>query len=87
MVSRAGVPTIILVLFVSLILVMVGLFLESWWSYALYVIAIGISGFILFFFRDPERNPPENKDELLLAPADGKIITIKETEEPEYLNQ
>lgn len=87
MVSRAGVPTIILVLFVSLILVMLGLFLESWWSYVLYVIAIGISGFVLFFFRDPERTSPDNKDELLLAPADGKIITIKEIQEPKYLNQ
>lgn len=85
MVSRAGVPTIIFVLFISLILVMVGLFLESGWSYLLYVIAIGGSGFVLFFFRDPERNIPEDNDELILAPADGKVIAIRETEEPKYL--
>ncbi len=85
MVSRAGVPTIILVLFISLILVMAGLFLESGWSYLLYIIAVGASGFILFFFRDPERDIPKEKDKLILAPADGKIISIRETEESKYL--
>ena len=85
MVSRAGLPTIILSLFISLILVMIGLILESGWSYVLYLAAVGLSGFMLFFFRDPKRSVPENADELLLAPADGKVITITDTNEPQYL--
>lgn len=85
MITRAGVPTIILVLFFSLILVLVGLFLESEWSYVFYLLAIGLSGAVMFFFRDPERNIPENHDVLVISPADGRVVSIKETEEPSYL--
>jgi phosphatidylserine decarboxylase len=34
----------------------------------------------LWFFRDPERIPPE-KDGVILSPADGKIIYVKKIEE------
>jgi phosphatidylserine decarboxylase len=42
--------------------------------------------FMVFFFRDPERNTPAEKD-MFYAPADGKIILIEETEERELLNR
>jgi len=35
-----------------------------------------LSTFFLFFFRDPERKVPEGEN-LILAPADGKVILIK----------
>ncbi len=85
MITRAGVPTIILVLFFSLILVLTGLFLESAWSYVLYLIAVGLSGTVIFFFRDPERTIPENREDLVISPADGRVVSIRETEEPHYL--
>lgn len=34
----------------------------------------GAFAFVLFFNRNPKRRPPEGKD-LLLAPADGKVIS------------
>lgn len=40
--------------------------------------------FMLFFFRDPERKTPEDKN-IFISPADGKIIVIKDTFENEYL--
>ena len=40
--------------------------------------------FILYFFRDPNRNPPEG-EEKLLAPADGRIIAISHVHEDNYL--
>ncbi|MEE9225145.1 MAG: phosphatidylserine decarboxylase family protein [Bacteroidota bacterium] len=50
---------------------------------------IGLSGlaflYTLYFFRDPHRNPPR-ADNLILSPADGKIIQIKDVFEPEFLN-
>lgn len=40
--------------------------------------------FVLYFFRDPERNIPEG-EENLLSPADGRIIAISRVEEDNYL--
>ena len=41
--------------------------------------------FILWFFRNPKRNIKKNP-ELILSPADGKVIAIKEVDELEYFN-
>ncbi len=38
---------------------------------------------IVQFFRNPKRNIPYNEKHLI-APADGKVVIIEETEEPEY---
>lgn len=40
--------------------------------------------FMLWFFRDPERIIPQGKD-LFVAPADGKIIVVREVREDRYL--
>ncbi|MFA5074178.1 MAG: phosphatidylserine decarboxylase family protein [Nitrospirota bacterium] len=42
--------------------------------------------FVLFFFRDPDRKIPEGRD-VLVSPADGKVVMIKELYEPDYLKQ
>ena len=39
---------------------------------------------VLSFFRDPEREVPQDKD-LLLAPADGKITDIETIDESEFI--
>jgi phosphatidylserine decarboxylase len=41
------------------------------------------TGFVLYFFRDPERVVPHGLH-LLTSPADGKIIDISEQEEPYF---
>jgi phosphatidylserine decarboxylase len=38
---------------------------------------------VVWFFRDPER-PVVPNDALILSPADGKVVVIKETVEQEY---
>lgn len=42
--------------------------------------------FMVYFFRDPDRIPPEGKG-LFVSPADGKIIVVKEIFEKEYINK
>lgn len=48
-----------------------------------------ITGFLVFlfliiwFFRIPNRSLPE-EDNFVISPADGKIVVIEKTEEPEY---
>lgn len=39
---------------------------------------------ILQFFRNPDREIRIADDHLVYAPADGKVVVIEETEEPEY---
>jgi phosphatidylserine decarboxylase len=40
---------------------------------------------VLNFFRDPNRNVPK-EDGIVVSPADGNVVVVKEADEPEYLN-
>src|SRR5512143_924163 len=42
--------------------------------------------FVLYFFRDPERTVPGGEG-VVVSPADGKVIVIKDIHEPDYLKQ
>ena len=53
----------------------------SWW------IALAwapVAVWVLAFFRNPVRTGPR-KHELVIAAADGRVVSIEEVEEPEYL--
>lgn len=48
-----------------------------------------VGSFIFFllvvqFFRNPKRNILQSDNNLVYAPADGKIVVIEDTDEPEY---
>ena len=54
------------------------------WFYAGFWIALPfilISAFIIQFFRDPPRNIPQDAN-IVLSPADGKVICIEHMEDP-----
>ena len=51
----------------------------------LQIFSLIIFVFILWFFRNPKRNIIKNP-ELILSPADGKVIAINEVDELEYFN-
>lgn len=42
------------------------------------------TGFMLNFFRDPRRTTP-GEPYIVIAPADGKVVAIRDANEPEYL--
>ncbi len=48
------------------------------------VLGVIFSGFSFYFFRDPDRSIPVGAN-LVLAPADGKVIEICDENENEYL--
>ncbi|MEN2995037.1 MAG: phosphatidylserine decarboxylase family protein [Thermodesulfovibrio sp.] len=59
-----------------------GALLLSCFFYFLWLEPIAVAFFILslfflYFFRDPERTPPEDPN-VVVSPADGKIISIKQ---------
>ncbi len=47
------------------------------------LLCLVLTGFILYFFRDPSRIIPTEAD-LITSPADGKVIEIAKTQEPYF---
>ncbi len=45
---------------------------------------LGVSALMAYFFRDPDRYPPFDR-ELVLSPADGKVVTLKREKEKRFL--
>ncbi len=72
-VAREGWPYIALAVVVAAAVTVVG----GWWSAPLWLIAL----FVLQFFRDPPRDAPEG-ERLVLAPADGRVISIGKMRDP-----
>ena len=57
-----------------------------YWGGGYGVLALILPGFVAYFFRDPRRLIPAD-DNLLVSPADGKIIEVSEVEETRYLKR
>ncbi len=53
------------------------------WQYTLASLVALLFLFILSFFRNPQRNITVN-DNVVLSPADGKIVVLEEVEETEF---
>lgn len=84
MLAREGFSTIIIV-FTFSILAGYGLtFGPVWLMYVAYPLLIALCALILYFFRDPDRYPPEGEN-LMLSPADGKVVLIQPVHEDEYI--
>lgn len=69
---------------VPLAVLTVLLFVFGWMTVA--VVLLLLTLFIVFFFRDPERRVPEGNN-LVVSPADGKIVVVKDIYEPTYLKR
>jgi len=69
---------------IPLTLVTVLLFAFGWRNTA--TVALVLTLFVLYFFRDPERRVPEG-DDVVVSPADGKVIVVKDVFEADYLKE
>lgn len=86
MITKYGYSTIGIVAIVSFVLICLSFFSSiPTIKYLLIFSSILLMIFTLNFFRDPERVTPKDKN-LIISPADGKIIVIKEVEENNYLH-
>jgi len=59
-------------------------FMGEWYTDTVLVLSVIFFILIVQFFRDPHRETPVG-DNLIIAPADGKVVVIEEVDEPEYL--
>ena len=60
----------------------------SWpgWTWLPFLVGIVLTVWVAAFFRDPERTGPRGET-LVIAPADGRVCSIAQVEEPMYLHQ
>ncbi len=75
MIAREGLPFIFIGFVFTLILIWIAVKWDNWPTFALSVVFGILTLFTTFFFRDPERSI-ELQPNMLVAPADGKIIEI-----------
>jgi phosphatidylserine decarboxylase len=72
----------IFIVILAIITILVYVTVNPYWS----IIPVVLMGFITFFFRNPKRNIP-NDDRLILSPADGKVMSVCEVYDDQFLNQ
>lgn len=54
-----------------------------WLSWLIFVVTLGLLLFLISFFRVPNRVPTVGED-LIICPADGKVVVIEEITDTEY---
>jgi len=87
--TRYGTDVLIGIAITVIVLVALAIWTDELWArIVLFTIAGFLFVFSLNFFRDPDRTPDlkgKSLDDCILSPADGKIVLIKDIDEPEYL--
>ena len=87
MLTKYGYSTIGIAAIISFVLIAISIFVQSgYFKYPLIAIALLILIFTLQFFRDPERVIPK-KNNIIVSPADGKVLIIKNVFEERFLKE
>ncbi len=80
------------ILFIALVVLVALIYLITqtisilWLQYSIIGAAMVLYLLVLQFFRHPKRNI-DPKEDIVLCPADGKVVVIEETEEKEFLKK
>lgn len=85
MIHKEGYPTLIVSFIVLFVL---NSLVYTFWPNAIVfssILFIGLYVFLISFFRNPVRTIPNLDDNIIYAPADGKIVVIENTTEDEVL--
>ncbi len=78
-VAREGYPFIVFIAFVTLVFALLEYELIA-------VVSLLLTGFVLYFFRDPERIIPDAED-AVVSPADGKVILVEKIFDDRFVNE
>ena len=87
MFAKEGYGIIVGSIVLGCLLIMLSFFVAPFLGMLLWVLALLVVSFTLYFFRDPERTPPPEaaSGNVLLAPADGKVVLVEEVYDPHYI--
>lgn len=89
-IHKEGIPTILFsAIFLALLNVAMFYFLNEnmhWLAWIIMILSIALWLFIISFFRVPSRQLVSG-EELVICPADGKVVVIEETFDEEYFKE
>jgi phosphatidylserine decarboxylase len=86
MITKYGYTTLGAIVIIVFIFIVISIFIQNNYVKAILIILPVI--FLIFsinFFRDPERITPD-KDNVVVSPADGRVIIIKDFEDKKFIN-
>lgn len=86
MLTKYGYSTLGIISIIAFIFISSSFFFSS--GYLKTILIIFPALFLLFsiyFFRDPNRTPPPQEN-IVVSPADGKVLFVKEVEENKFIN-
>lgn len=87
--TKFGTDVLIAIALIAILFVGLAIWTDALWlRIALIAIASFLVVFSLNFFRDPDRTIAANGrslDSLAVSPADGRVVILKDANEPEYL--
>ena len=87
MFTKYGYTTIAIVTAVSIIIFFLGLYQHNGIiKISFILLSLILFIFTLNFFRDPDRKSP-NKDNIIVSPADGRVLFVKEVDDNKYINE
>jgi phosphatidylserine decarboxylase len=87
MITKYGYDVFFTIAAVCVVIMLLALLFVEPKSYrlSLIVVSLAVLGFVINFFRDPERTVPKG-EHLILAPADGKVVVVKKIFDNEFFH-
>ena len=87
MITKYGYSTFLAIVTFSILLISIALlFTTGILFYILIILPLFLIVFSINFFRDPERNTPKS-DNIIVSPADGRVLFVKKVSENKYLKE
>jgi phosphatidylserine decarboxylase len=82
--AREGIVFIVIAVLIAVGAYAFALNRRSWplWLFAFALTLVAL--WVAYFFRDPERVGPRG-DRMVIAPADGRVVSIAEVDEPQFM--
>lgn len=85
---KEGYPTLILTLVITVVAnYLASHYLPGWAGVLVILVSLFLLIVVLQFFRSPTRMKHPVNENLVYTPADGKVVVIEKTYEPEYLKE
>jgi len=84
--TKYGYSTLGIIAIITFVFITISFFINNTYIKSLLIILpVIFLIFSLYFFRDPERNAPKAED-IVVSPADGKVLFIKDVFDNKYIN-